>query len=162
MPMLPFLRDLMAHAEWANAVFFHAWAKSPARDHEEMRRRVGHLVGVQQGFLAILRGEQPGGPPPGPPPSFEELKTRAAACHAGLSEFVAGLDEAGMSRKVRIIWFPDPPCIVTVAEALVQVAMHSQHHRGQLMTRLKDFGGEPKNVDWIIWLWKQKPRGEWE
>ncbi len=160
--MLALLRDLMAHAEWANAVFFHAWAKSPARDHEEMRRRVGHLIGVQQGFLAILRGEQPGGPPPGPPASFDELKTRAVTCHPGLNEFVAGLDEAGMARKVRIVWFPDPPCIVTVAEALVQVAMHSQHHRGQLMTRLKDFGGEPKNVDWIIWLWKQKPHGEWE
>ena len=160
--MLSFLRDLMAHAEWANAVFFHAWAKSPARDNEEMRRRVGHLVGVQQGFLAILRGEQPGGPPPGPPPSFEDLKKRAVICHPGLNEFVAILDEAGMSRQVRITWFPDPPCIITVAEALVQVAMHSQHHRGQLMTRLKDFGGEPKNVDWIIWLWKQKPRGEWD
>ena len=35
--------------------------------------------------------------------------------------------------------------------------MHSQHHRGQCMTRLKDFGGEPKDVDWLIWLWKQKP-----
>ena len=33
--------------------------------------------------------------------------------------------------------------------ALVQVAMHSQHHRGQCMTRLKDFGCEPKNVDWM-------------
>jgi len=47
-------------------------------------------------------------------------------------------------------------------EALVQVAMHTQHHRGQCMTRLKDFGGEPKNVDWIIWLWKQKPSARWE
>ncbi len=62
---------------------------------------------------------------------------------------------------MRIPWFPDPPCIVTVAEALVQVAMHSQHHRGQCMTRLKDLGGEPKDVDWIIWLWKQKPEGRW-
>jgi hypothetical protein len=26
--MLTFLRGLLAHAEWANAVFFHAWAKS--------------------------------------------------------------------------------------------------------------------------------------
>ena len=49
-----------------------------------------------------------------------------------------------------------------MAEALVQVAMHTQHHRGRLMTRLKDFGGEPKNVDWIIWLWKGKPTGRWE
>ena len=67
-----------------------------------------------------------------------------------------------LSQTVRIPWFPDPPCIITVAEALVQVAMHSQHHRGQCMTRLKDFGGQPQNVDWIIWLWKQKPVGSVE
>ncbi len=84
--MLTFLRDLMAHAEWANAVFFRAWAKSPARDHEELRRRVGHIIGVQQGFLSVLRGQTPGGPPGGPPPSFDDLNARAQTCHAGLRE----------------------------------------------------------------------------
>ena len=160
--MLTFLRDLLAHAEWANAVFFHAWAKSPARDHEEMRRRVGHVIGVQQGFLSVLRGEQPGEPPSGPPPSFEELKTRAQTCHAALGAFAAAFEPERLAQIVRIPWFPDPPCNVTIAQALVQVAMHTQHHRGQLMTRLKDLGGEPKNVDWIIWLWKQKPQGRWQ
>jgi uncharacterized damage-inducible protein DinB len=160
--MISFLRELMAHAEWANAVFFHAWGKSPARDHEEMRRRVGHIIGVQQGFLSVLREENPGGPPSGPPPSFDDLKTRAVSCHAGLRELAATLEPESIARSVRIPWFPDPPCVISVAEALVQVAMHSQHHRGQCMTRLKDFGGEPKNVDWIIWLWKQKPQARWE
>src|SRR5262245_14317223 len=160
--ILAFLRDLLAHAEWANAVFFHAWAKSPARDHEEMRRRAEHILGVQQAFLSILRGEPPGFPADGPPPPFEELKARAQASHADLRGFAAGLQEEGLARQVRIVWFPDPPCVITVAEALVQVAMHTQHHRGQCMTRLKDFGGEPKNVDWIIWLWKQKPPGRWD
>ena len=79
------------------------------------------------------------------------LILRATPSHPGLA----------LSRTVRIPWFPDPPCVLTVAEALVQVAMHTQHHRGQCMTRLKDFGGEPKNVDWIIWLWKLKPQGRW-
>jgi uncharacterized damage-inducible protein DinB len=159
--MVTFVRDLLAHAEWADAVFFHAWGKSPARDHEEMRRRVAHIIGVQQAFLSILRGEAPGGPPDGPPPSFEELKTRAQACHADLGSFAATLSADSLSRTVRIPWFPEPPCVITVAEALVQAAMHTQHHRGQCMTRLKDFGGEPKNVDWIIWLWKQKPAARW-
>jgi uncharacterized damage-inducible protein DinB len=160
--MLSFLRDLMAHSEWANAVFFHAWAKSPARDHEEMRQRVGHILGVQQGFLSIFRGETPGGPPGGlPPATFEELKTRAETGHAALRDFMTALTPETLARTVRILWFPDPPCIITIADALVQVAMHSQHHRGQCMTRLKDFGGEPKNVDWIIWLWKQKPQARW-
>jgi uncharacterized damage-inducible protein DinB len=159
--MIEHLRDLLAHAEWANAVFFHAWGKSPARDHEELRRRVGHIVGVQGGFLAVLRGEAPGAPPQGPPPSFDDLKARARDCHAGLGDFVAQLDAPGMSRIVQIPWFPDPPCVITVGQALVQAAMHTQHHRGQCMTRLKDFGGEPKNVDWIIWLWKGKPQARW-
>jgi uncharacterized damage-inducible protein DinB len=160
--MVNHLADLLAHAEWANAVFFHAWAKSPARDHEEMRQRVAHVVGVQNGFLAVFRGEPPGGPPGGPPPSFDELKARAAASHAGLRAFAGTLSADALERQVRIPWFPDPPCILTVAEALVQVAMHTQHHRGQLMTRLKDFGGEPKNVDWIIWLWRGRPAARWD
>jgi uncharacterized damage-inducible protein DinB len=159
--MLALVRDLMAHAEWANAVFFHIWGKSPARDHEELRLRVGHIIGVQQGFLSVLREEAPGGPPGGPPPSYEELKRRAETCHAGLRELAAGLQPDSLARTVCIPWFPEPPCVITVAQALVQVAMHTQHHRGQCMTRLKDFGGEPKNVDWIIWLWKQKPQRRW-
>ena len=159
--MQSFLRDLMGHAEWANAVFFHTWGKSPARDHEELRRRVGHIIGVQHGFLSVLRGEAPGFPPEGPPPTYDELKTRAVACHKGLREFVAGLTPETMARTVRIPWFPDPPCIITAGESLTQAAMHSQHHRGQCMTRLKDFGGEPKNVDFIIWLWKQRPEARW-
>jgi len=159
--MVSFLRDLMAHAEWANAVFFHAWDQSPARDHEELRRRLDHLIGVQQGFLSVLHGEPPGGPRDGPPSTFDDLETRAQSCHAGLREFAASLEPDTLARPVRIPWFPDPPCVITVAEAVVQVAMHSQHHRGQCMTRLKDFGGEPKNVDWIIWLWKQKPQARW-
>ncbi len=159
--MHSFLRDLLAHAEWANAVFFHTWGKSPVRDHEELRTRMGHILGVQEGFLAILRGESTAMPPQGPPPAFVDLKARAEACHARLRDFVAALRPDTSTQTVRIPWFPDPPCVITVAEALVQVALHTQHHRGQCMTRLKDFGGEPKNVDWIIWLWKQKPQARW-
>jgi uncharacterized damage-inducible protein DinB len=159
--MLDFLREQMAHCEWANAVFFHTWGKTPARDHQELRRRVGHIVGVQDGFLAVLTGKAPGRPPDGPPASYEELKARAVASHRGLRDFLAGATPETLSATVQIPWFPDPPCVITAAEALVQVAMHTQHHRGQCMTRLKDSGGEPKNVDWIIWLWKGKPEARW-
>jgi uncharacterized damage-inducible protein DinB len=160
--MLTFLRDLVAHAEWANAVFFHAWERSAARDNDEMRQRVRHIVGVQRGFIAMLNGQTPGIPPDEPPPSFAELKERAVVAHRLLGEYAAKLDTESLTKTVRIPWFPDPPCVITIAEALVQVAMHTQHHRGQCMTRLKDFGGEPKNVDWIIWLWKEKPAARWE
>jgi len=157
-----FLRDLLAHSEWANAVFFSAWAKSPARDHDELRARVAHIVGVQEAFLSLLlRGEQTGGSPSEPPLTFADLKARAASSHRDLRDFATTLDSDTLSRTVHVPWFPDPNFLVTVAEALLQVALHTQHHRGQCLTRLKDFGGEPKNVDWIIWLWKQKPEARW-
>jgi uncharacterized damage-inducible protein DinB len=159
--MLSFLRDLLAHAEWANAVFFHAWGKSPARDHEELRRRVEHLIEVQQRLLSLVRGKIPAAAPGGPPAAFAELKTRAEKCHASLHEFAATLTAESLSATVRMPFFPDPPCVITTAEAIVQIAMHTQHHRGQCMTRLRDFGGEPKNVDWIVWLWRQKPSARW-
>src|SRR5436305_815974 len=153
--MLAHVRDLLAHAEWANAVFFHVWGKSPARDHEELRRRADHILTVQNAFVSVLGGGPLVWPPDGPPPPFEELRARAQASHADLREFTDALEPQGpeaLAYKVRIPWFPDPPCEVTIAEGLVQAALHTQHHRGQCMTRLKDFGGEPKNVDWIIWL----------
>ena len=70
------LRDLLAHAEWANAVYFDTWGKA-GPEHEELRRRMSHIIGVQQGFLSVLTGQTPAGPSPGPPDSFETLVTRA-------------------------------------------------------------------------------------
>ena len=155
--MLTLIRDLLAHAEWANAVFINAWGKSPARDHEEMRRRMDHLIGVQEGFLRILTGEALALPAEHPVPPFAELVERAKANHAALRQLAAALDESAIAGKVHVPWIPDTPHGITAGEALVQVALHSQHHRGQCLTRLKDFGGEPKNVDWIIWIYKQRP-----
>ena len=51
---------------------------------------------------------------------------------------------------------------MTALECIILAFDHVEHHRGQCMTRLKDFGGEAKNVDWIIWLWKQKPEAKWD
>ncbi len=156
-----FLRDLMAHAEWANAVFFATWSKSEARDHEDLRHRMDHIVVVLEAFLLMLDGKPPVVPSNGPPPSHTDLKARAEDAHRRWRDFAANLNPELLSRTVQIPFFPDPPCVITTAQALVQVALHTQHHRGQCMTRLKDYGGEPMNVDWIIWLWLQKPVAEW-
>ena len=54
--MLTFLRDLLAHAEWANAVFFHTWSKTPAQLVYEASG--GNIVSFNPG----LYGTSPGGP----------------------------------------------------------------------------------------------------
>jgi uncharacterized damage-inducible protein DinB len=39
--------------------------------------------------------------------------------------------------------------------------MHSQHHRGQNATRLRELGGEPPMTDLIVWYWKGRPGPRW-
>jgi uncharacterized damage-inducible protein DinB len=114
------------------------------------------LIGTQEAFLKVLKGDAVM-LSEHPLPDFQALKDRCEAVHQVLKALGYGLDEASLARTVRVPWFPDPPCVVSVSDALLQVCLHTQHHRGQNMARIKALGAAPKNVDYLIWLWKQKP-----
>jgi uncharacterized damage-inducible protein DinB len=158
--MLGPLKDLLGHHAWADAMFFHAWGKSTCLDDEELRRRTDHHITTQEAFLQVLKGEAVVLPERSLP-TFNDLITRCEHGHRVFQALGHGLDETELARTVRIPWFPEPPCVISVSDALLQVCLHSQHHRGQNMARLKALGAVPKNVDYIIWLWKQKPGARW-
>jgi uncharacterized damage-inducible protein DinB len=42
----------------------------------------------------------------------------------------------------------------------MQVALHGQNHRGQSLTRLRELGGKPPTLDYIIWI-KSRPGAAW-
>ena len=94
--------------------------------------------------------------------SFEDLKSLTQSNHGKLAAALDGWDEEALARMVRIPWFSNPPCVISAAEALLQTVLHTQHHRGQCMTRLKDKGGKNSNVDYIIWIWKGRPEARWD
>ena len=154
------LKDLLSHQAWADAVFFRAWEASGTLEDKDLRTRTDHMVSVQEAFLQVLKGDAVA-IAERPLPAFQELKARCEAGHQVLRALGRGLDAESLAKSVRVPWFPDPPCVIPVADALLQVCLHSQHHRGQCMARLKAIGATPKNVDYIIWLWKQKPEPRW-
>ncbi len=159
--MITHLQDLLSHMAWADAVALHAWRKSGLTEDEDLRKRWNHIATVQEAFLKVLtkRGFQwDAGKPI---PSFEALASWVPRNHEGLQAHLATLKETDLGLTLQMPWF-DPPCVITVGEALTQVAMHTQHHRGQVSTRMKDKGGVPKDVDFIIWLWKGRPQPRWE
>lgn len=160
--LLEHLKDMHDHMAWADAVWFDTWGRSEHREDEDLRSRVRHMADTEQAFLQVLNGEPCAFEREAPLPDFQALRIRTQANHVAFQAFLRGLAPEGLGRQVHIPWFPGPPCRVTVDEALTQVAMHAQHHRGQLMTRLKHLGGKPMNVDYIIWSWKQRPAGRWD
>ncbi|HLO66047.1 MAG TPA: DinB family protein [Holophaga sp.] len=159
--LLEHVKDMHDHMAWADAVWFDTWGKSEAREDEDLRARVRHMADVEAGFLMVLEGREVDFGGERPLPTFEDLRAATRANHAAFAGILEGLDAPGLAREVTIPWFPGPPCVITVDEALTQVAMHTQHHRGQLMARLKELGGKAQNVDYIIWAWKKRPQGRW-
>ena len=49
----------------------------------------------------------------------------------------------------------------TLSESVWQVLSHSTYHRGQIATRIRELGGEPPLVDFLYWVWSDKPTPEW-
>lgn len=161
--MLEHLRDLMAHQSWADAIFFHCWGSSPQTlEDEDLRKRTAHIAMAQEGFRRLILEEPVSRPPEMPIPTLAELKDKIQASGSALRTLLQEMDPERLARPLQVPWLQGKSSEITIAEALVQVAMHSQHHRGQNMTRLKQLGGTPKNVDWILWVWHGRPEARWD
>ncbi len=160
--MSDMLRDLFGHQAWADAVHWHALEKlPPALEDDAMRERLHHIYLVQRSFLAIARGEAPGLTKLSDFPTMAALRDDVRRYHDEARVLLPAISPARLADTVLIPWFKDPPCRITVCEALQQSVMHSQYHRGQNATRLRELGGKPPVTDFIVWLWKGRPEPRW-
>jgi uncharacterized damage-inducible protein DinB len=154
------LRDLLDHQFWADVELWNAiGAHEPARRDQAIHSRLHHIHQVQRGFVYAVgdRKARPTLTKPGDYPSFEELRGYARESHDQIVQCIASLSESRLAEGITIPWFPDPPLSLSVEQALTQMAMHSQHHRGQNATRLRELGAVPPTTDLIVWYWKGRP-----
>lgn len=160
---------LFAHMQWADAeVWKVVCAHSGAEADKKLKAWLYHIHLVQRAFYQIWMNL---------PMDFpEEAKfatlldvARWGFENAGKTQtFLKELDEKELDRVIEIPWagrftqkFGKSPGQTRLAETMLQVALHSQHHRGQVNSRLRELGAEPPLVDWIAWLWFGKPKPDW-
>ena len=95
-------------------------------------------------------------------PSTGGLREYAETSSRPFAEFVAALSDDRLQARIELPFFEKVPTFtVSVAEALMQAMTHSQWHRGQNATRLRELGGEPPAVDLIFWYLKDRPPAAW-
>jgi uncharacterized damage-inducible protein DinB len=160
--MLETLRDLYAHQAWADAVHWHAISSHPgALDDQTIRERLRHIHTVQAAFLALARGEAPSYADLEGDPSIDEVRRGAIAFHEGAAAWLNAASPERLAALIDIPWFQDPPCRIPIGAALLQAVSHSQYHRGQNATRLRELGKKPPTTDLIVWYWKGRPGPRW-
>jgi len=152
--------ELLDHQAWADAAIVTAIrAHTGAAADEALRKTLHHIVMVQRAFLSIFLKRafdmQKESRVPG---SLDEFKTLFREAHQEEIAFAKGIPEADLSSLIEMPWIPGLK--LTLAQALMQVVMHSQSHRGQCASRLRALGGSPPMTDFILWL-KDRPVPVW-
>jgi uncharacterized damage-inducible protein DinB len=166
---LDVLRDLIGHMQWADATVWRAVLAHPAAARDErLRNLLLHLHAVQRAFLHVWTSRPVSLPTPDTFADIASVQAWSHPYYAELANFLAGLDQASLTRPVEMPWLAefeqrvgrrfDKP---TLAETMFQVTSHSTYHRGQVNMRLREIGGEPPLVDFIAWVWFGKPAPEW-
>ena len=158
--MLQMLRDLIAHKGHANAALLDAVRRNDAAAADpELRELLQHtLLANRFWLLTVLRHPFVFETESRPAPSFEGLVARYAATQAEEAAWLAGATTADLERMLESPLIPNGRC--SVAQAFMQVCLHSHGHRAQAAKLLRRHGGTPPASDFILWL-TTRPAAEW-
>ena len=164
------LLALIDHMEWADARTWTAMSALPKETlaASDLRERWFHIHLVQQIYLSLWRRRPLATIPEGEEyPDLTAVRRFGQDFYAGARAVIEEADAARLEEPV-VVPFSEraaPPgksiTHATFAETVVQVAMHTTHHRGQLATRIRELGGTPRVTDFVIWVWQGRPVPEW-
>lgn len=158
--MLAMLRDLVAHNGHANAAVLGAIRQNDdAACDREICELLHHVLVANRFWLCTILGmpfvfEHESRPSS----SFDELSERYGRTHEQQSAWLAAASDADLARVLESALIPGGKC--SVAQALMQVCMHSHGHRAQCAKLLRRHGGVAPATDFILWL-ETRPIPEW-
>jgi uncharacterized damage-inducible protein DinB len=153
--MLQMLRDLVEHKGYANAALLYAIRQNAsAASDPELSELLHHVLLANRFWLLtvlglpfVLEDESR------PARSLDALIERYARTQAQESAWLGAAGAADLDRILRSPLIPGGEC--SVAQAFIQVCLHSHGHRAQAAKLLRRHGGAPPASDFILWLTKR-------
>ena len=161
-------RDLITHMEWADAQCWRAVRDLPQAQSDERSKYLFHHIHlVQWVYLQAWRGDPFVVTELSSYPDLAAVESWARAYYPGAADFAQRVDEAKFDQPVDFPWsqlIADKFGTVrpaTLGESAWQVLSHTTYHRGQIATRIREIGGEPPVMDFLVWVWGGKPAPVW-
>jgi uncharacterized damage-inducible protein DinB len=154
---------------WADGRVWKAILDSSvAASDPNLRDRLYHSHFTQRAFLQVWTRQ--------PVPRFNskefatptELEPWARSYYGDVAAFLDTLDDSRLNESMSVPWerlfekaLGKKPAPATFGETLFQVTAHTNYHRGQINTRLRQLEVKTPDVDYIAWVWIGKPVPEW-
>ena len=158
--MLQMLRDLVDHKGHANAAVLTAIQQNAAAASDPELWDLLHPVLLANRFWLrsvlgqpfVIEDESRSAA------SFDALVQRYAHAHSQEAAWLGAATAADLERTLTSALIPNGKC--SVAQAFMQVCLHSHGHRAQAAKLLRRHGGTPPATDFILWL-ATRPAAEW-
>ncbi len=159
------MRELTRHMAWADAMVWNAVVAAPqAGSDAKIADTWHHIHQVQHLFLQAWRRETFVVRERGEFPTLDDIAHWGLQARRGVLEFVDAVTADELAQELRMPWAAyfeehakQPAGAHSLGESVLQVVLHTQHHRGQLCSRLREVGVIPPTVDFIVWLWSGRP-----
>lgn len=139
---------LIDHLEWADARALGALEGAPPDAVARSGELYAHLLGAEHVWLSRLE-QRPPSVAVWPALSLGDARSLAAENVAGYRALLARLSAADLARDVPYTNSAGQSFRSTVADILLQVALHGSYHRGQVALLLRASGAEPAPTDYI-------------
>lgn len=160
---------LVTHMEWADARIWNEVLTTEAtRRDGAVIERLHHIHLVQRIYLEMWLCAPQSNRDLALFTDLPEIQQWAREYYAELLPFIRTLAPDDLAGSVAFPWADQlagwfgEARIATLEETILQVVMHSVHHRGQLATIIREHGGNPPLIDLIGWIWMGKPAPVWE
>ncbi len=158
--MLALLKDLIRHKGYANSALLSAVRQhEKAAQDRELRELLHHIILANRFWLSLTL-ELPFAreAEASVPESIEAVATLYRETYELEMKWIAQLEEPALTRILETPRLPGRT--FSVAQAFIQVCMHSHGHRAQCATMLRSLGGKPPWMDFILWL-NERPAADW-
>jgi len=149
------LHDLARHQAWADTEHWTVLhANTAILADPEIRKRLNHMVMALRMLTALARGETVD------PSGWKDIEPAAeletALRHANEQLFEA-LNTVDLQKMIALPRGPRGPWEAPAGVLLLQAITHSQHHRGQNASRIRQLGATPPMTDFVIWYALGRP-----
>jgi uncharacterized damage-inducible protein DinB len=161
-------QSLFHQMEWADALIWRSVLNLPSLEFDKsMWERFHHFHSTQWAYGQLMQ-EMPLTIPD--LSTFSNLKSIglwARQFYKEVSAYFDELTEADLNLKVEFPWAAQITKRLgnvgpaTVGDSIIQLALHTSYHRGQVALRLREAGGEPPLTDFIAWIWMERPKPDW-
>ena len=162
-------KDLSMHMDWADAQTWRSVYNLPgAQNDPRLRYLLHHMHIVQVVYMQAWRGDPFVVTELNTYPDLSSLLDWSMPYYPAARTFAESVDESRFDRAVDFPWANmikeqfGSVTPATFSESAWQVFSHTTYHRGQVATRVREIGGEPPTVDYLVWVWQGRPAADWK